>query len=66
MVSRLMESIEQIRHRDLSILIIEQNIFQVLKMADHAYVLENGEIAKQGGGQELLADPHLRSTYLGL
>lgn len=66
MVSRLMESIEQIRHCDLSILIIEQNIFQVLKMADHAYVLENGEIAKQGGGQELLADPHLRSTYLGL
>jgi branched-chain amino acid transport system ATP-binding protein len=66
MVSRLMEAIEQIRHRDLSILIIEQNIFQVLKMADHAYVLENGEIARQGGGRELLEDPHLRSTYLGL
>ena len=66
MVSRLMDSIEKVRHRDLSILIIEQNIFQVLKMADHAYVLENGEITKQGSGSELLADPHLRSTYLGL
>lgn len=66
MVSRLMDSIEKIRHRDLSILIIEQNIFQVLKMADHAYVLENGEITKQGSGSDLLADPHLRSTYLGL
>ncbi|MBC7282709.1 ABC transporter ATP-binding protein [Hoeflea sp.] len=66
MVSRLMDAIEKVRHRDLSILIIEQNIFQVLKMADHAYVLENGEITKQGSGSELLADPHLRSTYLGL
>lgn len=66
MVSRLMESIEQIRHRDLSILIIEQNIFQVLRMADHAYVLENGEISMQGAGKDLLDDPHLRSTYLGL
>jgi len=66
MVDRLFESISRIRERDLSILIIEQNVFQVLEMADEGYVLENGEITLSGSGRELLDNQHLRSTYLGL
>lgn len=66
MVDRLFESIERIRQLDLAILIIEQNVFQVLEMADAGYVLENGEITISGSGQELLANEHLKKAYLGL
>lgn len=66
MVDRLFESIERIRQLDLAILIIEQNVFQVLEMADAGYVLENGEITISGPGQELLANEHLKKAYLGL
>ncbi|MFG1464933.1 ABC transporter ATP-binding protein [Xanthobacter sp. DSM 24535] len=66
MVDRLFESIAKIKERDLTILIIEQNVFQVLEMADYGYVLENGVIAMRGTGAELLADDHLRASYLGL
>ncbi|MCX8997090.1 ABC transporter ATP-binding protein [Rhizobiaceae bacterium BDR2-2] len=66
MTDRLFESIAKIRNRDLTILIIEQNVFQVLEMADYGYVLENGVISLQGTGAELLADDHLRASYLGL
>jgi len=66
MVDRLFEAISKIRERDLAILVIEQNVFQVLEMADYGYVLENGKVSLQGSGQELLANDHLRETYLGL
>lgn len=66
MVDRLFESIARIRERDLTILIIEQNVFQVLEMADRGYVLENGVVTLSGTGQELLADDHLKASYLGL
>jgi len=66
MVDRLFESIAKIRERNLSILIIEQNVFQVLEMADYGYVLENGQISLSGTGAELLGNSHLRATYLGL
>lgn len=66
MVDRLFETIEQIKHRDLTILIIEQNVFQVLQIADYGYVLENGTISMSGTGSELLGNDHLRTSYLGL
>ncbi|MFG1413871.1 MAG: ABC transporter ATP-binding protein [Pseudomonadota bacterium] len=66
MVDRLFESIAKIKERDLTILIIEQNVFQVLEMADYGYVLENGVMTLNGTGAELLADDHLRASYLGL
>lgn len=66
MVDRLFESITKIRERNLTILIIEQNVFQVLEMADYGYVLENGVISLQGTGAELLSNDHLRASYLGL
>ncbi|CAM4101787.1 ABC transporter ATP-binding protein [Kerstersia similis] len=66
MVNRLFESIAKIRERNLTILIIEQNVFQVLEMADIGHVLENGEITLSGTGPELLGNDYLRTTYLGL
>ncbi|RJF92382.1 ABC transporter ATP-binding protein [Noviherbaspirillum saxi] len=66
MVDRLFESIARIRDLGVTILVIEQNVFKVLQLADYGYVLENGAISMQGSGSELLADSHLRSTYLGI
>ncbi|MFC7518049.1 ABC transporter ATP-binding protein [Herbaspirillum sp. GCM10030257] len=66
MVDRLFQSIRQLKERDLAILVIEQNVNQVLEMADRGYVVENGEIAMSGTGAELLRNPHLRQTYLGI
>ncbi|WP_353233694.1 ABC transporter ATP-binding protein [Diaphorobacter ruginosibacter] len=66
MVDRLFESIKKIRDLGVTVLVIEQNVFKVLQMADYGYVLENGSISLKGGGAELLANEHLRSTYLGM
>jgi branched-chain amino acid transport system ATP-binding protein len=66
MVDRLFDSIRRLKERDLAILVIEQNVNQVLDMADYGYVIETGAIALAGTGRELLANPHLRATYLGV
>ena len=66
LVSTIFEIIEQINRQGTAILLIEQNVFHSLKFADRAYVLENGQIVIRGGGKELLENPHIRKTYLGL
>jgi len=66
LVSTIFEIIEQINRQGTAILLIEQNVFHSLKISDRGFVLENGEIALSGAGQELLENPHIRKTYLGL
>ncbi|MFC1880813.1 ABC transporter ATP-binding protein [Thermodesulfobacteriota bacterium] len=66
LVSTIFEIIEKINKQGTSILLIEQNVFHSLKISNRGYVLENGEIALSGAGQELLENPHIRKTYLGL
>jgi len=66
LVSTIFEIIEQINRQGTAILLIEQNVFHSLKISDRGYVLENGEIALSGAGSELLENPHIRKTYLGL
>ena len=66
LVSTIFEIIEKINRQGTSILLIEQNVFHSLKISDRGYVLENGEIALSGTGQQLLDNPHIRKTYLGL
>jgi len=66
LVSTIFEIIEKINRQGTSILLIEQNVFHSLIISDRGYVLENGEIALSGAGQELLENPHIRKTYLGL
>jgi branched-chain amino acid transport system ATP-binding protein len=54
-------------HRDgLAILLVEQNVMQSLAIADRAYVLENGAIAIAGAAADLLEDPALKRSYLGM
>lgn len=66
LVSTIFEIIEKINQQGTSILLIEQNVFNSLKISDRGYVLENGQIVLYGKGQELLENPHIRKTYLGL
>lgn len=66
MVDRLFESIKKIRSLGVTVLVIEQNVFKVLQMADYGYVVEDGRISMKGTGKDLLVDTHLRATYLGM
>jgi branched-chain amino acid transport system ATP-binding protein len=66
LVQRLFETLRQINRQGMTILLVEQNVYQALSMAHHAYVLERGNIVMQGGGQELLNNAELKATYLGL
>jgi branched-chain amino acid transport system ATP-binding protein len=52
--------------RGMTVILVEQNVAVSLKLADHAYVLENGRIVMQGSGQELLHDDRVRQAYMGL
>jgi branched-chain amino acid transport system ATP-binding protein len=51
---------------DHTIILVEQNVAASLKIAERAYVLENGRIALSGTGAELLVDPRVRQAYMGL
>jgi branched-chain amino acid transport system ATP-binding protein len=66
LVSTIFEIIKKINQQGTSILLIEQNVFNSLKISHRGYVLENGQIVLSGEGQELLENPHIRKTYLGL
>jgi branched-chain amino acid transport system ATP-binding protein len=54
------------REMGLTILIVEQNATLALEMCQRAYVLKTGQIAMEGSGSELLEDPRVRKTYLGI
>jgi branched-chain amino acid transport system ATP-binding protein len=64
-VARIFEIIRQINESGTTILLVEQNASQALKLAGRGYVLANGEVALQGPAAELLANPAVRSAYLG-
>ncbi len=56
----------RIRDDGATVLLVEQNARQALRLADRAYVLEQGRITLSGTGQELLADPAVLQAYLGV
>ena len=66
LVSTIFKIIQDINKRGTSILLIEQNVYNALSLSSRGYVLENGQIAMSGEGKELLENPHIRKTYLGL
>jgi branched-chain amino acid transport system ATP-binding protein len=66
LVSTIFEIIEKINRQGTAILLIEQNVFHSLNISNRGYVLENGQVALSGAGPELLENPHIRKTYLGL
>jgi len=65
LVKQIFSSIVEInREQGLTILLVEQNAYQALKIAHRGYVLATGRVVLEGGGAELLANPEIRSAYL--
>jgi branched-chain amino acid transport system ATP-binding protein len=54
------------QEKGITVLLVEQNVAASLKLAKHAYVLENGRVVMQGPGEDLLHDDRVRQAYLGL
>ncbi len=66
MVLRLFELIRRIREEGYTILVVEQNVRQVLKLVDRAYLLEVGRIKMEGRAAELSEQDFVRKAYVGL
>ena len=64
-VNQVFDLIQQIRDTGVTIMLVEQNANKALKICDHAYVLETGNITMTGTGKELLASDDVRKAYLG-
>jgi len=65
-VQQVFKLVERIRAEGYTVLIVEQNVQQVLRVADRAYLLEVGTIRLSGRSEELLASDAIRRSYLGL
>jgi branched-chain amino acid transport system ATP-binding protein len=57
--------IADIRQRGTTVLMVEQNAYAALRMADRAYVMETGRIVLEGRARDLLENDHVRRAYLG-
>ena len=66
MVTSMFEAIRQINQSGTTILLVEQNVFRALKLSHRGYILEDGRIVAEGPSADLLRNPQVRTTYLGL
>lgn len=66
LVADIFRVIKEVHADGVTVLLVEQNVFRTLEIADRAYVLGNGRIVLEGSGAALLADDHVRKAYLGL
>ena len=66
LVQEVFSIIRELNSQGRTILLVEQNVRQALKIADYCYVLENGRIVHEGTGEALEKDPKVREAYLGI
>ena len=65
-VQQMFGIVDRICEMGTTVLLVEQKAFHALKIAKRAYVIENGRIAMSNTGAGLLADPHIKTVYLGI
>ena len=65
LIQQIFSIIIDIREQGTTVLLVEQNAAQALKIADRAYILETGEVVRTGTGRELAADDSVKAAYLG-
>jgi branched-chain amino acid transport system ATP-binding protein len=65
-VKNIFDIIKEINRQGVTILLVEQNVFQSLRIAHRAYVLETGRVVLTGVGEKLLAEDHIKKAYLGM
>jgi branched-chain amino acid transport system ATP-binding protein len=66
LVTELIHKLNEIKKKDVSVLLAEQNVRQGLKVIDRGYVLENGEISLEDSVEELSQNEHIIESYLGI
>ncbi|NLF44439.1 MAG: ABC transporter ATP-binding protein [Syntrophomonadaceae bacterium] len=66
LVSTVFEIIQRINGQGITVVLVEQNVKQALKLSQRAYVLENGMIALEGSSDEIINNPRVKKAYLGL
>ena len=64
-IETIFKIIGDIRDQGTTVLVVEQNAFQALRLADRGYVMENGRIVFSDSAQNLLYDERVRAVYLG-
>lgn len=65
LVQQVFDIIRNVTKHGMTVLLVEQNVFKTLRLADRGYVLENGSIVLSGTGEQLLNNPHVKKAYLG-
>jgi branched-chain amino acid transport system ATP-binding protein len=65
-VKNIFQTIQEINRQGVTILLVEQNVYQSLRISTRAYVLETGRVVMTGTGADLLADDHVKSAFLGM
>ena len=64
-VKTIFQLIQTLNNQEITILLVEQNIYQALKIAHRAFVIKTGKITLTGTGDELLVDPEVQRAYMG-
>jgi branched-chain amino acid transport system ATP-binding protein len=65
-VAQIFDVVKGLKALDVTVLLVEQNAYGALKIADRGYVMETGRITMDGPAAELIADPRIREAYLGI
>lgn len=66
LVEKVVEAIRDIRNTGTTVILVEQNAFIALSLADYAYVLETGKITLSGKASDLMQNDEVRRSYLGI
>jgi branched-chain amino acid transport system ATP-binding protein len=66
LVAQIFEVVKGLKALDVTVLLVEQNAFGALSVADRGYVMETGRITMSGPAAELIADERIRAAYLGI
>ncbi|PIC99212.1 ABC transporter ATP-binding protein [Sporosarcina sp. P29] len=66
LTKQVFDIISEVKENGVTILLVEQNVNQALRLADRGYVIENGEIVIEGNANDLLNDENLKASYLGI
>jgi len=66
MVKFIFDIIQEINRQGVTVMLVEQNVYQSLRIAHRAYVLETGRVVMTGSGEDLLNDDHVKKAFLGM
>ena len=66
LVAQIFDVVSSLKALNVTVLLVEQNAFGALKIADRGYVMETGQITMDGPAEALIADPRIREAYLGI